>query len=348
MITKTAEELRNLTRRILLAAGADELNADEVAEHLAAANLCGVDTHGVWHVPGYVQAIRDGHIAPTARPAVLRETSSTALVTGNWTFGHVTAKFATEIGVAKANDHDIALVSTVQTNHIGRLGHYVEIAAARAMIAMVFAGGFGVGAPTAAPYGGRTRVFHTNPIAMGFPAGDAPPVMFDYATAALSGVKVANAQRRGERLPAGSIIDKDGNPSTDPNDFFDGGAYVPFGGHKGYALMMAAEMLGRVFSGSDAFAETGRGGPIMGHQGDTIIVFRADLFQPLADYTERTAALQERVHATPPAPGFEEVLVPGDPEARTREARARDGIPVADDIWESLVEVAKNLGIAIE
>ena len=113
-------------------------------------------------------------------------------------------------------------------------------------------------------------------------------------------------------------------------------------------LDLRAKMRGHVFSGSDAFAETGRGGPIMGHQGDTIIVFRADLFQPLADYAEHTAALQQRVHATPPAPGLEEVLVPSDLEARTGFPRARDGIPVADDIWESLVELARNLGIAIE
>lgn len=348
MITKSVAELHDLTRRILIAAGAAESNANEVAEHLAESNLCGVDTHGVWHLPGYVQAIRDGYIAPTALPAVAQEKSNTALVIGNWTFGHVAAKFATKLGIVKARKHDIALISIVQTNHIGRLGYYVEMAAAEGMISMVFAGGFGIGEPVAVPYGGRKPIFHTNPIAMSFPTTDGEPMMFDYATTAVSGVKVMNALRRGEKLPPGCIVGKDGNPSTNPNDFSEGGAYVPFGGHKGYALMIATEMLGRVFSGADAFADTDYGGPQMRHQGNMMILFRADLFQDFSDYTIRAEELRQRVHATPPAPGFSEVLAPGDPEARTRKVRTRDGIPVANDIWESLVELATDLGVEID
>ena len=345
VIIKTADELRELVRKIFLTVGADERNAGGVAEHLVLANLSGVDTHGIWHVPRYVEAVKAGEIVPTAWPERVRESSTSALVAGGWTFGHVTARYAMEVAMEKATEHGVAVVGMLQTHHIGRLGHYVEMAAAKGLISMVWAGGYGEEEPIAVPYGGRERVLHTNPIAMSFPVGEAPPMMFDFATTAVAGVKVVNAHRRGEQLPPGAIVDKEGEVSTDPNDVFDGGGHVPFGAHKGYALMMAAEYLGRIFTGANAFAEAGRGGPIVRHQGVTMIALRADLFQPMEAYSERADEMARRVRAVPPAPGFKEVLAPGDPEARTRAARRRDGIPIADDIWESIVEVAASLGL---
>ena len=161
-------------------------------------------------------------------------------------------------------------------------------------------------------------------------------MMFDFATTSASGVKVTEANRKGEPVPTGWIVDKYGNPSTKASDFFDGGAHVPFGGHKGYALMMAAEFLGRVFSGSDSYAEAGRGGPIMSHQGVTMIVFKAGLFQASEDYTRRADEMFHRIRAVPPAPGFKEVLVPGDPEVNTRAIREKAGIPIPEEVWEQI------------
>lgn len=347
MIVKTADELHELTKRILIAAGTDDRNADGVVEHLVQANLSGVDTHGVWHVGGYVAAIKAGEIVPTAWPEISKETAASALVTGNWTFGQVAAKYAMGVAIEKARAHDMAVVGLVQCHHIGRLGHYVEMAASEGMISMVWAGGYAEEAPVAVPYGGCARVLSTNPMAMGFPAGKEPRMMFDFATTAISGVKVVNAQSRHEQLPPGCIVDKDGNPSTDPNDFFDGGGHVPFGRHKGYALMMAAEFLGRIFTGADAFVEANRAGPFMRHQGVVMVVFKADLFQPLAEYAERADEMERRVRAVPPASGFEEVLVPGDPEVRTRAIRQRDGIPITDDVWQSIADVAASLGVTV-
>lgn len=330
-----------------MTAGADERNAGGVAEHLVLANLSGVDTHGVWHIPGYVEDIQNEWIVPKAWPDTLDDAPNKALVTGHWTFGQVTARYAMGLGIEKAKEHGMAAVGIVQCHHIGRLGHYVEMAAAENMISMVWAGGFGEQAPATAPYGGRERLLHTNPLAMGFPTGDADtPTMFDFATTGLSGVKVKNAQRRGDPLPPGCIVDKEGNPSTDPEAFFEGGAYLPFGTHKGYAIMMATEYLGQVLTGSQKYADPDRGGDILRHQGVTMMVFRADLFQPLADFTERAGVLNSKIRAIAPAPGFDEVLVPGDPESRTRAARRKDGIPIEDPIWDGIVETAKGLGLA--
>ena len=347
MPTKTADALSALTHALLLAAGADERNARRMAEALVASNLCGVETHGVVHLPRYVEAINDGWIEPTARPSILRETPTSALVTGNWTFGHVAAKYAMEVAIEKARTQNVAVVGIVQQNHIGRLGEYVELAAASGMIGMVWAGGYGSEEPAAAPYGGREAVLHTNPLSIGFPTDGEAPVMFDFATTTWSGSKARLAQLRQEPMPPGSIVDRDGNPTTNPDDVFEGGAHLPFGGHKGYAVMVAVELLGRMFTGADAYADEVHGGPIMRRQGVTMIAMKADLFQPLADFTSRTDELASRLRAVPPAPDFSEVLAPGDPERRTRAQRKRDGIPVADDIWQSLVELGQSLDVPV-
>ena len=347
MVTKQAGELRRIVLDILGAAGASDINAAEVAEHLVIADMSGVVTHGVTQLSGYVDAIGADQLLPRARPEALKDLDGGALVTGNWTFGQVAAKHGAELGIAKAAASGLALVSLVQSHHIGRLGHYVEMAAAEGLVSLVCAGGFGAIDPQTVPYGGRTRVLHTNPIAMGFPVAGAPPMMFDFATTALSGVKVVNAQQRGETLPPGSIVDAAGNPTTDPQAFFDGGAHVPFGAHKGYALMMAAEFLGRTFSGSDDYAEETRGGDIMRHQGVTMLFAKADLFRDMDAYLSGARGLVDQVHAAEPAPGFSEVLAPGDLEARTRLERERDGIPLHDDVWQDLVDSAASLGLDI-
>ncbi len=345
MVTKTPDALREFVTNILLAAGADQWNADGCAEHLVLSNLSGVDTHGIWPLPIYVEAIKAGELLPTQRPEVVRETETSALVRGNYTFGHVTARLATEVAIEKAKAQGVAVVSMVEAHHIGRLGHFVEMAAAERLIAMVWSGGFGEVEPAAVPYGGRERVLHTNPIAMGFPMGNEPTMMFDFATTKLSGVKILNAHRRNQPLSPGAVVDKHGNPTTNASDFFDGGGAVLFGEHKGYGLAMAGEYLGRILAGADDFADERRGGATMRHQGVTIIVLKPDLFQPFESYAARADEMVQRVRAIPPAPGFDEVLAPGDMESRTREIRRRDGIPIEDDTWESIVTVAKSLGV---
>ena len=345
MIIRKAAALRELTHRILLAAGADESNSGQVAEHLVLANLKGVDTHGVWHIPGYVKAIRAGQLAPDRKPQILKQTPASALISGNWTFGHVAARFAIQTAIRKATENQIALVGLVQSHHIGRLGHFVEMAAAKEMISMIWVGGFSQNDPKAMPYGGSRRLLHTNPIALGIPAGNEPPMVVDFATSAISGVKVDNAYNRGESLPPGCIVDKEGRPTTNPADFFDGGGHIPFGQHKGWAIMLAAEFLSRILLGSDSYVDSQTSDGVLRHQGDTFLVFRADLFQAFSQFAERADQMQQRVRAIPPAPGFREVMVPGDPEVQTQARREREGIPIAEDIWQQIVETAESLGV---
>ena len=347
MIKKSQAELQDLATRILEAAGAESGHAQMVAQHLALANLSGVDTHGVWHLPGYVRDLKSGAIHPSAKPSVLKETPSSALVTGNWTFGHVAAHVATEVGMEKADSAGISVVGLVQSHHIGRLGHFSEMAARRGLISMIWAGGQGRLAPAAVPHGGRQRLLHTNPIALGMPAGSDPAIIVDFATTAASGVKIDNAYRRQESLPEGWIVDREGNPSTNPGDFFEGGAHLPFGSHKGYSIMLAVEVLGRIFTGADAFSDPDWCTDIMRNQGVSFFFVRTDLFQEPEQYQRLVDELESQIRTSAPAPGFSEVMAPGGPEVRNRAERSRDGIPVAEDIWKDLVELAETLNLQI-
>jgi hydroxycarboxylate dehydrogenase B len=321
---------------VLATAGADEENARIVAEHLALADASGINTHGMVHLPSYVQGVHVGQIMPTAKPRVLADAAAYALMHGGWTFGHVGALHAVDLAVAKATDTGVAMVGLVGTQHIGRLGHYVERAAERGCVAQVWAGGYTETNPQVAAFGGRERVLGTNPIAFGFPGGETPPVSYDFATTRVAGMKVAVARQTGEPLPPDSILGPDGLPSTDAEDYFRGGAHVPFGGHKGYALSIEAEWLGRVFTVADRFAEPERRDDGLSQQGVLFIAMRADAFAPTEQVKAVADKLYTRIGATQPAPGFDRVLLPGQLEAEARQRSETQGVRIDRAHWDAV------------
>jgi LDH2 family malate/lactate/ureidoglycolate dehydrogenase len=345
MPTLQASRLRELSSAILRAAGASTSNAARVAEALVEANLAGHDSHGVQTIPGYVRSVREGLIVPDAEPRLLRETPVTALVSGGWTFGQVGAGFATDCAIEKAKRNGVAAVGLVQVNHIGRLGEYSEMAARAGVIAMVVAGGFAEETGQAVPYGGAKPALGTNPISFGFPAGHRDPMLVDFATTAIAAGKVSLARAKGLPVPEGALVDRSGRPTTDPNAYFEGGALLPFGGHKGYALSMAVELLGRVLTGSESYQESGRGGAYFARSGTMIVAIDPAAFGEAHDYRQRADATIDRIKAVPPATGAREVLIPGEPEHRAREERLRDGIPVPQRTWDDVRECATSLGL---
>ena len=345
---KTAEELHRFVTEILLAAGADLRNAERVADGLVLSELSGVETHGIHHLTGYVRDIKAGYIVPDAWPEVIKETPTSALVKGNWTFGFSITKYAMDIAIKKAKEQNVAVVGIVQTSHIGRVGEYAEMAADEGVISFIWCGGQSEEQQTTVPFGGMGKVLHTNPLSFGFPASAGHPMVLDFATTSTSGSKLVLAQKRKLKAPPGCIIDKNGDPTNDPEDFFNGGAHLPFGGHKGYGIMLAVEQLGRIFTGSDDFAEENRGGIYNRHQGVTIIALKADVFGAMESLVQRSSELGRRMRAVKPAPGFSEVLVPGDLEHRSRKMRRSDGIPVSEDTWDELTSLAISLGVDID
>lgn len=345
MPTLTVDQLRPLSESVFVAAGASPANAARVTEAMLSANLAGHDSHGVQHIPGYVNAIKQGIIQAAAEPCIIRETPTTALVSGGWTFGHVGAAYATRLAVAKARSQRIAMVSLIEAHHIGRLGEYGEIAAAENMIVLVMMGS-GHATPIQAPFGGAAPLLGTNPIAIGIPAGERDGMVLDFATTVIAAGKIAVAQAKGQPLPEGILIDKHGRPSTDPNIWHDGGAMLPFGGHKGYALALAIEFLGSILAGGATYARA-TNNPF-NEAGVLFIGIDPAAFRPAADYAAAADALIARTKAIPPAEGFREVMVPGDPERRSRADRLANGISIPDATWSAITATAIGLGVTVD
>jgi len=350
MILITAEKLHDVIKTLLIAAGAAEKHAELVAEHLVASELAGVETHGIRPIWLYFKNIREGQLQPAAEPEILEESATSALISGRWTFGHVAARYGMEMAIKKAASSNIAIVSLVQLHHIGRVGYYGEMAADAGMVGIIVGAGYCTPGHRAAPYGGREGLMDTNPISIGIPNPTEPDqrtMLLDYATTYRAQGALFLANMRGEEVSPDFVIDRDGNPSTDADILAQGGSLLPFGKHKGYALMMAAEYMARIVSGSDEYVDPNRGSDMFRHQGVTMIVFKADLFRPMEKYAESAFNMSQKARAIAPAPGFDEVLVPGDPEANARAKRGKEGIPIADDLWEMLCENADTLGVNI-
>ena len=345
MPIRTADELQQLVTSILLATGAPESHATIVAHSVVDSNLAGHDSHGVVRIPHLVKDVLSGKLKAAASPRVTREKLSTATVDGGSTFGHVGCRLATDIAIRKSRETSIAAVALTRANHTGRIGEWAEIGADAGMVTLVLGSransSRGTPGGTLAPFGGRTGALGTSPIAWSVPRrGGQPPILLDFATSAVAQGKLQIARAKAESVPLGWIIDSEGRPTTDVEAFFRGGAQLPFGGHKGYALSLIVALLSIGLSAGDDLDPKEHGSCLF------VVCVDPAAFRPaedFLDYVEETAA---RIKAVPPAEGFDEVLLPGEPEARSRIARLRDGIPVPDAIWSELVMTADSVGIA--
>jgi LDH2 family malate/lactate/ureidoglycolate dehydrogenase len=341
MLTIGSERLRAVATAIFTALGTPKDVTEETVEILIASNLAGHDSHGVQLIPNYARLVEQGRVVPTARPEIVDESATTALVAGRWGWGQYTAAWGTEVALGKARESKIAVVALVECNHVGRLGEYAE-RAARAGLGLIATLGSAEKSGATAPFGGRTGVLGTNPWSMALPAGRREHVLLDFATTVIAGNKVAVARAKGEALPPGAILDREGRPSTNPEDLREGGVMLPFGGHKGYALSVFAELMGNVVAPSYRFRGPGRWG------GTLLIAFDPAMFAPRGEYEAEVDAVLGRLKAVEPAAGFDEVLVPGEPESRSRRRRSAEGVPLPEATWQALVETGRKLQLDVE
>jgi uncharacterized oxidoreductase len=195
-----------------------------------------------------------------------------------------------------------------------------------------------------APYGGRDRIFGTNPMAWALPVdGARPPLVLDFATSGVAYGKVAVAHSKGVSMPEGLLLDQAGKPTVNPADLFDDGVLLPFGTHKGSGLLMMVELLTNGLAGfADRQANDGQlGNPTL------MLAFSIEAFLPRREFATYVEALLQRTKDSQPAAGFDEVLLPGEPEIRTRSEREDDGIPIPEATWQKLTDLAEALGVAI-
>lgn len=352
MVVFAAQQYLALGQALFVAAGASEANAKRVTASLVSASLAGHDSHGVIRFVQYVKAIEAGHVRGGGRPRIVKESDCSALVDGDWTFGQVGAELCMKTAIEKSKQQGVALCGLVRSYHIGRLGEYSEMACDAGVIGMVAMGGFGGKdgrfMSGVAPYGGARASFSTNPISFGLPAGEMPPVMVDFATSSIAGGKISLARAKGETLPPNCILDCHGNPTIDPEDYCAGGAMLPFGGHKGYGLAVVIEILGQALTGSRDYATENPDEGVYAPAGAVCIAVNPGIFRPAGTYARDVDATINRIKDTPPAPGFDEVLLPGEPEQRSRARKMAEGISIPDSSWEATWHLAIEYGIDID
>lgn len=346
MPTFHADQLKTIASRILIAAGVSPENAEIVATELKDANLTGHDSHGVIRLMQYVDYIDQGHIKPDGEFEIVTEKPGFAIVDGHFQFGQVTATKALRIGLEKAKAQGTSTVMIRNCNHVGRLGSYSQKAAGEGFAAMMCVNAPGPGG--VAPFGGVERRLGTNPISMSAPRGDVPFVL-DMTSSATAEGKVRVALQKGDQLPDGWIIDADGNPSNNPADLYGPpeGAILPLGGamgFKGFGLSVMIDVFGGILSGSGVC----RDDLPRGANGVWMYFVDVSQFVDNAAYTSLIDRYVDHIKSSRKTPGTEEILMPGEIELRRQADREQTGVPVADETWRQLNELAAKFGANLD
>jgi uncharacterized oxidoreductase len=349
------DALDRLVTSTFAAAGCEGEEAARVSRFLISANLTGHDSHGVIRVPRYVQNLQDGKVFAGRSITIVSQTPTHAVVDGGRGLGQTIAPQAVDLGIGKAKAAGLSVIALRNSGHVGRIGDWGERAAAAGLVAIHF-----VNVATGeivAPFGGVDRRFGTNPLCIAIPgAGDAPPLLLDMATSMVAEGKVLVASNGGKPVPDGAMIDPDGTLSSDPRTLYgpleDGrrdagrgtGALRAFGEHKGSAIAFMCEILAGCLTGGAT------AGPVPGGRDNGItngmlsIYLDPDHFGSRAFVTE-ARAYADYVKSSRPATAGGEVLVPGEPEARTRTYRLANGVPLQPETWEALKAAALSVGV---
>ena len=336
-------ELLRFSQELLLTGGMPQGDAELVARLLVKADLRGYPGHGVTRIPSYLAWTHDRTIDLRKRPKIIREGKITAVVDGNHYIGQVAACTSMELAIKKAKEHGAGIVCLRHASHTGRLADYMEMAADAGMIAM---GAVSVGAGTTTLYGGMERVTGTNPIAFGIPARNREHVIIDFATAAMSMGEIQKRVARKEAIPQGIMLDSSGYPTTDFRSFRGPprGVFLPFGGYKGSGVAMITEILGGILTGNGLGSEWWENG---GHgiNGVFLQAFAVGEFQEPDAFYDKVDQLISLIKSIKPAPGFAEVLVPGENGRRKEQRQRKEGVDIDEPTWSRLQKLAAELGI---
>jgi len=338
--TLPAGELHSLILDLLCALGTPDDLAGLVTGALVEANLTGHDSHGLVRMPAYAQSVREGKVHPEVRASVVSRRGATACVSANRGWGQTAGRVAAEEASEIAGELGVGAVVLQESPHVGRLADYVELIARRGRVAMAATNAW----VNVAPFGGRDRRLGTNPIAFGIPrAADRPPIVSDFATSVVAEGKLQVARAYGRSVAPGAIVDSEGRPTQDPEEFYSGGALLPAQGYKGYGLAVAIEALGGALSGMGPamLADYGDG------NGMFVLALEIEAFASVERFVSQIEQMAQALLDAPTAPGVDEVLLPGQLELRTREQRERDGIPIPAGTWDAIAQLAEELDVSI-
>jgi len=346
----SAHTLRAQCASVLIAAGSSAEEAGKVAANLVMANLSGHDSHGVGMLPRYVDAVLEGGLAPNASVQTVLDAGSLLSLNGQRGYGQVIGEQAMALGIARAKLHGSCILALADAHHLGRIGHFAEMAVAEGLVSLHF-----VNVRTravVAPWGGSDGRFGTNPCCIGIPLKDQPPFVLDFATSRVAQGKMRVAYNQGKTVPPGLLIDAHGQPTTDPgvvvvpqpNGFF--GALMPFGEHKGYGLAVACELLGGALTGGGTWHSPSVQGRAIINSMLTILIDPSKLGTQAA-FDAEAQAFVDWLRQSPPTGGFDSVQIAGEPERAMRLQREREGIEIDLQTWQEIVEAAGKVGAGI-
>ena len=337
--------------------GCSDGHAKTAATGLIAADLRGIDSHGVARLSGYIRLWETQRINATPDIQIVHQTPSTAVVDGDAGLGLVVAPYAMQVAIDKAKNVGTGWVSVRNTNHFGIAGHHAMMALEHDMIGMAMTNASALVAPTFS----IERMLGTNPIAVAIPANEQPAFIADFATTTAANGKLEILQRKNEDTPSGWVQDKEGQPSTDANILKKQGALLPLGSdrehgsHKGYALGSIVDIFSAVLSGASygpwappfpAYIPMPEHMPGKG-LGHFFGAMRIDAFRPADEFKQHMDNWIKRFRSATPAEGYEKVLIPGDPEREMESIRRIEGIPVAETVVDDLKLLAEKFGLVI-
>jgi LDH2 family malate/lactate/ureidoglycolate dehydrogenase len=325
--------LINFIKDALVAGGFSLSNSEIVAAHLVDAEMKGVPSHGINRLGLYLGEAQRDVIDPKAEPIVDKIKNSLLHVNGSRGIGIVAMKKATDATIELAKVEGIAAAGITECGHTGRMGAYAEQAANAGFLAVSFGGGGRKLWGNVVPFGGKDPVMSTNPYTLGMPGLNDDPVVCDFAISNWPAGKVAVARANGNKLPENIIVDKEGKSSTNPEDFYDGGALLPAAGTKGSGLGIIAELMGAAMLGEAV------------EYNWLLILIKVDSFRAKSAYDKSAKEFVDEVRGSKPVDPDGQVILPGERETSLAQKAREDGICVSDGVWESITNAAAEYGI---
>jgi LDH2 family malate/lactate/ureidoglycolate dehydrogenase len=341
-VTVRADRLVGYVQAVGAALGMPPQDATILAETLVEADLRGVHTHGVNALPGYARRVQGGGANPRPNPRVVREGPAFATVDGDAGLGQVVAHFAMTQAIARARASGVGAVAAGNSSHFGAAAYYAAMALEHDMIgfATTSAGN------RIAPIGGKTPVVGNNPLSWAIPAGREMPILLDMAQSVVAAGKLGMAQRKGERIPIGWALDKDGRPTDDPVAG-SAGLLVPIGGPKGFGLAIVMDVLCGALSGAFFGRELARA-----HQPDKasgighfFLAIDVGQFEDVAQFKARVDGMIGEIHRSEPAEPGTRLYLPGEIEWLAKRERLERGVPLLGSIVDDLKRLADGLSL---
>ena len=340
-----SKALTRLVDAIFSRAGCEADEASTIARHLVEANLVGHDSHGVIRVPAYIDWLEAGKVVANQSIEIVFENESMAVVDGKFGFGQVIGEQAVDLGIEKCSKNGVAIVGLRNAGHVGRVGDWAIRAADVGLFSIHFVNTSG-GGILVAPFGGTDRRLSANPIAAGVPVPDRAPIIADFSTCVIAEGKIRVARNKGVPVPENAIIDAQGRPTTSPEEFYADppGAILTIAEHKGYVLSVIAEVLAGALTGNGCSHPDNESAKRVANGMLSIYVDPERMGG--AQFGPEVQRLIEWVTASPPREPGGEILMPGDPEERTKAERLANGIPLDDMTLRQVIETAQKVGVA--